>query len=218
MSPGILLQELTLTANTVWFRAPECRLLTQLNTLDSGIPVLTIPMLILLATDRTPLWCRPRLLTILFTHLLGAWILIPTTGLRTIGPVPGVVLPKYTEFVSPKVTLEELIGRTRLLAMAVPMFMIGKLVRTLDLTVLPILVLTGLTNLVETRLLAIRPLNLKAPFLAALSGLKPTRIPVNRLELLARPPRAQFRLTMVPWTALWQVIRGPFRPYLIPNL
>lgn len=100
----------------------------------------------------------------LFTHLLGMIILIPAHGLRRIGLVPWVFLPKFTELVTPKVTLEELILRQELLHMMIPTLITGKFVKMFALTVLPILVLMELTHLPGTVLLMIPPLNLQFPF------------------------------------------------------
>ncbi len=47
-------------------------------------------------------------------------MIIPTTGLTSMGLVPPTVLPNVTELVTPKVTLEELILRQELLHRAIP--------------------------------------------------------------------------------------------------
>lgn len=73
----------------------------------------------------------------LFTPLRGIITLIPTTGLRTIGPVPPVVPPNVREVVIPNVVLEELILRQSLLQSPVPKLISGQLVRILPRTVLP---------------------------------------------------------------------------------
>lgn len=79
------------------------------------------------------------------------------------------------------------------------------------------------THLCGTWLLAIPPMNLQLPLvwlldLELVPGLRVTTIWLNRLELLARPPRAHLRPVIGMAIALWQVIRGPLMPVLIWNL
>ncbi len=129
-SADIVLRRLHLTDDAVWFDATACNVAMQLNTLVSGI---TVPMTCVfdcvLLTFRSTFSSSPRLLTILFTPLLGAIILIPTTGLTSMGFVPGYVPWKVVRVVSLHDSRLELIGRHELLSSAIPTFARGQLLR-----------------------------------------------------------------------------------------
>lgn len=127
-----------------------------------------------------------------FAHLLGAIILIPTTGLSSPVLVPPRFLCTVVWDVTLNVSIDELMLRQVLLISVIPKLTIGKLVSGFELTIDPTFPLMFGTHLPGIVLLMTPDLN--EQFLFGLAGATTSPTWVNRFALLARPPRAQLTL------------------------
>lgn len=178
-------------------RDTECRLIMQWASLTLGILVAIPEKFGFLALALASWFCwTDRLATMVLIQLLGMIMATLVIGLSREISAPLVVLPRVSDLVARKVTLEELMSRVPFLIRAIWTLAIGQLVTILWVTrawTFPLIEVTHRWGMV---LLTIPLMNLKLVFRGR--GLILTLYMLHRLRLLDRPmPWLRFRLALV---------------------